>query len=131
MAFDIDVVNDIKEPKAPEKPQDLQEVVYEKAQKSEVALKNLYSQLEFMNAYSSAIWPTITPTISRVDFGESIDISDNVVELELKGIVHTKFGWLSGIRIVPMVKGTFKAKVILMCVEYEKPDETEITFVCE
>lgn len=131
LVFDIDDVNRMKEPKAPEKPRDLQEIAYERARKSEVVLKNLYSQLESMNGYSSSIWPTLTPMASRVDFDESIDISDNVVEIESKGIVHTKFGCFSGIRIVPMVKGTFKAKAILMCAEYEKPDETEITFVCE
>ena len=63
---------------------------------------------------------------------ESVDICDNTVNIELKdGIVHTKWDSFRDIYIVPLMQGEFKAKVTLMCAEYEDPEETEITFVCE
>lgn len=79
--------------------------------------------------------PEDAPTIVSVANALQItpmDVSDNIVSVEIKnGIVHTKWDSFRGIYIVPMKKGEFKAKVELMCAEYEEPEKTELTFVCE
>ena len=63
---------------------------------------------------------------------ESIDIIENTVSIEIKdGIVHTRLSSFRDIYIVPMKRGEFKARVELMCAEYENPEETELTFICE
>ena len=63
---------------------------------------------------------------------ESIEIEDNIVEIEQKkGIVHTKFDYFPGGYIVPIVPGRYDAKVTLMCAEYEEPEETTIQLIVE
>ena len=55
-----------------------------------------------------------------------------MVSIEIKdGIVHTRLSSFRDIYIVPMKRGEFKARVELMCAEYENPEETELTFICE
>lgn len=76
--------------------------------------------------------PDLSAYVTRNTDFESVDIFDNIVSIEIKnGIVHTRWGSFRGIYIVPLVKGEFMAKVTLMCAEYEDPEETEITFICE
>ena len=132
LVLDIDEVQEMKKPKAPEKPRDLYEIAYERAHRSEISFEKMYSQLGFWDDTPSSIWPTILPTSSAVNYNESLEIMNNVVEIEIRdGIVHTKNAWFGGIYIVPLEKGYFKAKVTLMCAEYEKPENFELSFVCE
>lgn len=72
-----------------------------------------------------------TYTIRNTAF-DAMNINDNTVYIETThGIVHTKWDCFKDIYIISLKKGEFKAKVTLMCAEYEDFEETEITFVCE
>lgn len=132
LVLDINDVQEMDEPKAPQKPRNLYEIAYERAHRSEIAFEKMYSQLGFLNDSSFPTWPTIFSPPSAVNFNESIEIMNNVVEIGIRdGIVHTKNTWFRGIYIVPLEKGNFKAKITLMCAEYERAENFELTFVCE
>lgn len=133
--FDIGEVTDMDEPTAPEKPEDLFQKTYAKAHTGEMAFYKAFSQ---MNAFdhldrSLALSSMLVPSyVSQNSIYESIDIEDNIVEIEQKrGIVHTKFDRFSGAYIVPVIPGEYEAKVTLMCAEYEEPEETTIRFAVE
>lgn len=130
--YDIDDVRKMDEPKAPEKPRNLQEIAYERAHKSELAVKKMFKQIEGLSAAKPYEWPLIPISSIGNTYFESVEIYDNKVEIETKkDIVHTKFDWFDGAYIVPVRKGEFKVKATLMCAEYEDPEEMEITFICE
>lgn len=133
--LDIDDVRKLEEPEAPKKPRDLQEIAYERAHKSELAVfKALakFDQLDQLGGVKPLSWPDLPAYTIGNTVIESVDIFDNMVDIKIpNGIVHTKWESFGDIYITPLVKGTFKAKVTLMCAEYEEPEVTEITFVCE
>lgn len=63
---------------------------------------------------------------------EMIEIENNIVELEdRRGVVHTKVEGFSGAYIIPVSAGSYEAKAIIMCAEYDSPKETEIKFIVE
>ena len=127
--MDIYDVRKLEEPKAPKKPKDLQKVAYERAHPSEVAMEKA---VERFDVFKPINLPDLSAYTIRSNAFEAMDVSDNIVSVEIKnGIVHTKWDSFRGIYIVPMKKGEFKAKVELMCAEYEEPEKTELIFVCE
>ena len=133
--FDIEEVAALEEPESPKKPEDLSSKVYRRLHpieaETEKSKKNLFS----LNGFELS--PNYTellraPRITNNTVFESIEIEDNIVEIEQKqGIVHTKFDWFTGGYIVPFAEGEFEATVTLMCAEYEDPEETTIKFVVE
>lgn len=130
--LDLAEVKKLEEPEGPKKPRDLQEVAYERAHKSEIAMLKGLAQLDQLGNIKTISWPDLSAYTVRNTVFESVYISDNMVSIEAQnGIVHTKWDSFSDIYIVPLRKGVFKAKVTLMCAEYEDPEESEITFVCE
>lgn len=132
--LNADVVVDIPEPKAPEKGEDPVQKAYMQAEHERafaLDLKPSYfrglGDRFDLSSISSAL-----PAITSNNIFESIDIEENVVEIEQKrGIVHTKFDWFIGGYLVPLVVGEYEAKVTLMCAEYEDPEETTIKFIVE
>ena len=132
MVLDINDVKDMEEPRAPKKPRDLQQIAYERAHRSELVLEKAYAQLEQMGQMKPVKWPILPAMPVGNTVYESVNISENIVEIETKRhIVHTKYDWFGGIYLVPLQKGEFKVKATLMCSEYEDPEETEIVFICE
>jgi len=130
--MDIYDVRKLEEPKAPNKPKDLQGVAYERAHPSEVAIRKAIEQFESFDAFKPINLPDLSAYTIRSNAFEAMDISDNIVSIDIKsGIVHTKWDSFRGLYIVPIKKGEFKAKVELMCAEYEEPEKTELAFVCE
>lgn len=142
--FDIENIKDMKKPVELKRPQNLEELAYVrelKAKKymSENAMDNVFAQL---NKYRQAAygnenafdWASIPP-LTQIDgqpFDEALTIAGNVVKVESdNGILHSTSGCFGGIYIIPRQKGEFKAKVTLMCAEYEEPQERELIFVCE
>ncbi|MDC7290699.1 DUF4062 domain-containing protein [Blautia schinkii] len=132
LVLDINEVRKLKEPKAPKKPRNLQDVAYERAHKSEIAMAKAAAQFEQFYDVKALKLPDLSAYTIRNNVFESMDIFDNTVNIEIKsGIVHTKWDSFRDIYIVPMKKGKFRAKVIFMCAEYEGSDEMELTFICE
>lgn len=130
--LDIDDVRKMKEPKAPEKPRNLQEVAYERVHKSESATVKALTKLETFPLPGMVSLPGLSTYTVRNSIFESMETSDNVVSIESKnGIVHTKWDSFRGAYIVPLKRGRFKVKVTFMCAEYVDLEETEVTFVCE
>lgn len=130
--LDIDEVRKLKEPKAPDKPRDLREVAYERAHKAEQAMAKALTRFEQLGVSKAFSLPRLDTYMVRNTIYESVDIFDNMVNIETRnGIVHTKWDSFSGIYIVPMKKGEFRAKITFMCAEYEDPDEKELIFLCE
>lgn len=130
--FDYEEIIETAEPSAPEKPENPIEKAYKKLEKERsffldhgMSGLNGFGVIPDLSAYISS------PIRANTVF-ESIDIENNIVEIEQKqGIVHTKFDYFSGGYIVPVVPGKYEAKVTLMCAEYEAPEETTIRFVVE
>lgn len=130
--FDIYEVQKMDEPKALKKPRDLQEIAYERAHKSEVAIEKMFKQIGEIGAIKPYEWPRLPIASLENAIYESVKIHDNKVEIETKReMVHTKSDWFNGVYIVPAQKGEFKVKATLMCAEYEEPEKIEITFICE
>lgn len=125
-------VRKLEEPEGPKKPRDLQEVAYERAHKSEMGIFKALAQLDQLDDAKPLSWPDLSAYMDGTAIFEPVDIFDNIVTIEMQnGIVHTKWDSFRDIYITPLEKGIFKAKVTLMCAEYEEPEEAEITFVCE
>ena len=130
--LDINDVRKLEEPVGLKKARDLQEVAYERAHRSEMAMLKAVAQLDQLGIIKSLSLRDLPAYSVRNNVFESVYISDNMVSIEPQnGIVHTKWDSFSDIYIIPLIKGEFKAKVTLMCAEYEDPEETELTFVCE
>ena len=130
--MDITDVRKLKEPEGPKKPRDLREIAYERAHRAEAAMFQTMARLDRFGSMPINRFGINALSLGNHTFFESFDISDNTVNIEIKnGIVHTKYDRFGDIYITPTVKGIFKAKVTLMCAEYEEPEETEITFSCE
>ena len=135
LCLDIDDVRKMKEPEEPKRPRDLHEIAYERANPMAVSMRKMQSQLEVLSTpnfnYSSII-PAIGNLGRMNTVFESVDISDNVVNIETKnGIVHTKFDFFRGFYIVPLSQGEFKVKITLMCAEFSDPIKKELTIICE
>lgn len=130
--MDITDVRKLKEPERPKKPRDLREIAYERAHRAETAMFQTMARLDRFGSMPINRFGINALSLGNHTVFESFDISDNTVNIEIKnGIVHTKYDRFGDIYITPTVKGIFKAKVTLMCAEYEEPEETEITFSCE
>lgn len=130
--MDIYDVRKLGEPKAPKKPKDLQEVAYERAHPSEAAMRKAVERFGSFDAFKPINLPDLSAYTIHSNVFEAMKISDNIVSMEIKNsIVHTKWDSFRGIYIIPMKRGEFKAKVELMCAEYEEPEKTKLTFVCE
>lgn len=130
--LDIYEVRKLKEPEAPKKPKSLQVVAYERAHRSEMVLEKAFEQFGILNDIKTMKLPDLSAYTTHNSPFESIDIIENMVSIEIKdGIVHTRLSSFRDIYIVPMKRGEFKARVELMCAEYENPEETELTFICE
>lgn len=130
--MDITDVRELKEPERPEKPRDLREIAYERAHRTEAAMFQTMARLDRFGSMPINRFGINALSLGNHTVFESLDISDNTVNIEIKnGIVHTKYDRFGDIYITPLTKGIFKAKVTLMCAEYEEPEETEITFSCE
>lgn len=130
--MDITDVRKLKEPEGPEKPRDLREIAYERAHLTETAMLQTMPRLDRLGSMPINRFGLNALSLGNHTVFESLDISDNTVNIEIKnGIVHTKCDRFRDIYITPTEKGIFKAKVTLMCAEYEEPEETEITFSCE
>ncbi|MCD7882743.1 MAG: hypothetical protein LUI87_03405 [Lachnospiraceae bacterium] len=142
--FEIENIKDMKKPVELKRPQNLEELAYErelKAKKhmSESVMENVFAQFDRYsraaydggNAFDWASIPPLTQIDSR-PFDESLTIVGNVVKVESdNGILHSTSGCFGGIYIIPKQKGEFRAKVTLMCAEYEEPEKRELIFVCE
>lgn len=130
--FDFEEIIETPEPSAPKKPENPIEKGYKKAEKERAFALNLgmpelrgFGTIPDLSAY-------IASPIRANSVFESIEIQDNIVEMEQKqGIVHTKFDFFPGGYIVPVTPGEYEAKVTLMCAEYEDPEETTLRFVVE
>jgi len=128
----IEEVRDMEEPKAPKRPKDLQQVAYERAHKAELIMERMYAKFDQLAPARMDSWPSIDTVSVGNSIYESVEVFDNTVEIETRrGILHTRSDWFGGIYIVPMKPGVYKAKVTLMCAEYEEPEERELTFICE
>lgn len=132
LIFDISTVRKLSEPVAPKKPRNLQEIAYERAHKSEIAIVNTISKFGQLGGLQL---PRISD-ISAISVGnsiyETVDVLDNTVNIETRrGIVHTRSDCFYGIYIVPLKKGTYIAKATIMCAEYDEPELMEITFICK
>lgn len=122
------------EPEAPEKPENLIRKAADRAKREMAFALDLkmpgYSELNQRYDISALI--NTRPTLNSNTIFESIEIEDNIVAIENKqGIVHSRFSYYTGAYIIPFIPGEFEAKVILMCAEYEDPEETVIKFVVE
>lgn len=130
--FDFEEIIETAEPSAPKKPENPIDIAYKKAERErafalELGMSGLsgFGAIPDLSAY-------IASPIRANSIYESIEIEDNIVEIEQKhGIVHTKFDYFPGGYIVPVIPGEYEAKVTLMCAEYEDPEETTIRFVVE
>lgn len=130
--FDFEEIIETPEPGAPKKPENPIEIAYKKAEKERAFALNLdmpglrgFGTIPDLSAY-------IASPIKSNSVFESIEIEDNIVEIEQKqGIVHTKFDFFPGGYIVPVTPGEYEAKVTLMCAEYEDPEETTLRFIVE
>jgi len=134
LILNADVVFDMPEPTAPPKGEDpIQRAYLQEERKIAFALDLKPTNFGgFGGGFDFSAISSTLPAITGTNVFESIDIEDNVVEIEQKrGIVHTKFDWFIGGYIVPLVAGEYEAKVTLMCAEYENPEETTIKFVVE
>lgn len=122
----------MEEPKPLEKPRSLLDVAYERTHRSEIMMAKAMERMEPYLGLNDIISPNIPFKKIVNTANDFVNIKENIVYLDVKnGIVHTKYDSLRGLYIVPMEKGVFKAKVSLMCAEYEEPEETEFTFICE
>lgn len=129
--LDINEVREMKEPEAPEKPRNLLDIAYERAHR-ELAIARMFAPGEQFGSGRVLSWPDLSAYAMKNSAFESLDISGNKVNIEIKnGIVHTKNKSFRDIYIVAMKKGKFKAKATFMCAEYERPDKIELTFICE
>lgn len=130
--FDFEEIMEIPELEKPKKPKNPIDLAYIKAERErayaldlDMPVFNNLDKLPNLSAY-------INSPISASALYESIEINDNVVEIEQKqGIVHTKFDYFPGAYVVPLELGEYEAKVTLMCAEYEDPKEAVIKFVVE
>ena len=130
--FDFEEIIETPEPSAPKKPENPIEIAYKKAEKERAFALNLdmpglrgFGTIPDLSAY-------IASPIRANSVFESIEIEDNIVEIEQKqGIVHTKFDFFPGGYIVPVTPGEYEAKVTLMCAEYEDPEEKTLRFIVE
>jgi regulator of replication initiation timing len=132
--YDITKVEDMKEPEAPDKPENLIQKAYIRAHRSEMAFKNAMGQIDadIFQVCPSVHFPDLPRFTRQIVMDESVLIEDNVVEIEDKsGIVHTKSDWYRGCYLVALQPGEYMAKVTLMCAEYENPEVSYIKFVCE
>ena len=129
--LDINEVREMKEPEAPEKPRNLLDIAYERAHRK-LAIARMFAPGEQFGSGRVLSWPDLSAYAMKNSAFESLDISGNKVNIEIKnGIVHTKNKSFRDIYIVAMKKGKFKAKATFMCAEYERPDKIELTFICE
>lgn len=132
--LNADVVFNMPEPTAPEKGEDPIHKAYLQAERERVFALDIKPPMfgGFGGGFDFSAISSALPAISNNTIFESIDIEDNIVDIEQKqGIVHTKFNYFYGGYIVPMTPGEYEAKVTLMCVEYEDPEETTIKFIVE
>ncbi len=133
--FDIESIGELGElegPKLPENPIDTAKKRLERERAFALDLKLPY--LDALKGTTTGMdyssFTTSIPHFSGNSIFESIEIDDNIVEIEQKqGIVHTKSDCFSGAYIVPIAVGEYEAKVTLMCAEYEEPEETTIKFI--
>ena len=132
IALAIKDVRELEEPQAPEKPRDLREIAYERVHIVETTATKAFAQLDQYGLGKAYNWPSLSAYITGNNSFDQIEIEDNTVSIETsRGIVHTKWECFDGLYLVPVKRGTFKAKVTLMCAEYRDPEETELTFICE
>ena len=130
--YDMEDVRKMKEPQAPKKPRNLQEVAYERAHRSEIAMEKAYAQIAQLGSSRHFELPDLSPFFVHDTVSDRIDIFDNMIDIGISdGILHTRWDNFRGIYLVPMKKGEFQAKATFMCAEYEDPKEVKITFVCE
>lgn len=130
--YDVTEVEDMKEPEAPPKPENLIKKAYMRVHRSEMVLENVLRRTEALNAFPSLQLPDLSYFSRQTSIYESVLVEDNVVDIENKsGIVHTKSSWYRGCYLVALKTGEYTAKVTLMCAEYENPEEFFIKFVCE
>lgn len=130
--FDIDEIVEESEPKCPPMPENIIEKAYKKLEQEKASALDIAAPRHRgrrIPDFSAVVSP---PRFRANTIYESIEIEDNIVEIEHKhGIVHTKYGYFSGAYIVPLVAGVYEAKVTLMCAEYENPEETVIKFIVD
>jgi hypothetical protein len=75
----------------------------------------------------------LSSSIVASDFSAnwSVDIERNTVKIWSRDILHTYAETTDSLCIIPMQKGTFKIKVLMMCEEYIQPEESELEIVVE
>ena len=132
--FDFEEIIETPEPASPIKLENPIEEAYKKAEKEWAGAFALdtYTPRRIGLSTIPDISSYIASPIKANTIFESIEIEDNIVEIEQKhGIVHTKFDYFPGGYIVPLTSGEFEATVTLMCAEYEDPQETTLRFVVE
>lgn len=129
--FKINEIIRISKPKAPERPENPIQRAYmqiEKARKLPWEIEpQEVSRKSSINYLAEALANRLEPAVI-----EMIEIENNVVELEdRQGVVHTKVEGFSGAYIIPVSAGNYEAKAIIMCAEYDSPEEKTIQFVVE
>ena len=136
LVFDIEKIKEMGEPTGPNLPENPIKRAYEKLERERALALDLKLPGK-SNFEGFGITPDFSslyhiPSVSANSIYESIEIEDNIVDIEIKnGLVHTKFTWFAGGYIVPTIPGTYEAKVICMCAEYTDPDEKTIKFIIE
>lgn len=119
-------------PKAPEKPEDLETIAYERAHKLEAQFMDNTRMFEQLHLPNPLAWPDISADIEPVNIYENLEVSDNKVEIECRqGIVHTRSVAFDGVYIVPLKTGEYSVKITYMCTEYDEPDVKELKIYCE
>ena len=132
--FYLNEIIRIAKPKAPEKPENPIQKTYaliDKARKLpwEVGHQDVIGKSS-INKYSN-LTQILANKLASNDI-KVIEIVNNTVEFEdRQGIVHTKSKGFDGAYILPCSVGNYEAKVIIMCAEYDNPEERTIRFVVE
>lgn len=133
--YDINEIGEMGELKGPAKPKNPIEAAKKQQEKErafalDIKIPNVLGGIPAGIDYSA--FTAKMPRLVKNSVFESIEIEDNIVEIEQKqGIVHTRLDYFNGSYIVPMTAGAYEAKVTLMCAEYEDPEETTIKFIVE
>ena len=83
--------------------------------------------------FSKASAFDLSSAIVASDFSAnwSVDIDRNTVKIWSRDILHTYAETTDSLCVIPMQKGTFNIKVLMMCEEYITPEESELEIVVE
>ena len=128
--FETDDVEKWTVPQPPRKPKDLLKIARGRAFKTGMTIDDIFAHYDPLPCASPSLAERIN-AIANINAFETVVVSNNVAEIEIRDLIHTKSNSVRGIYLVPIERGNFEAKVSVMCAEYEEPEETTIVFECE